>query len=157
MNPGSTCVARAAARRAAHRRFAFALGLAALAPAASGQDFDWALLDGQWAESSQQRWACRPDNRHQRLAPSRDRRLLVFANDRKWKLGTGQEVEQYAAAIVRSGAHFLVIRYGSDIPGIPDELREWELRFVGPGTYRWRATSWPEGQYNDVIGVRCAP
>ncbi len=35
-------------------------------------------------------------------------------------------------------------------------MREWEMRFIGPGTYRWRSTAWQEGQYNTVIGVKCA-
>lgn len=118
--------------------------------------FDWSLLQGKWAESTHHQFGCRPDNLHQRLSVSEDKKTLTFKNDRKWLIGSGQEVEDYSAAILRSSANVLVIRYGPALPNIPDEMREWEMRFIGPGTYRWRATAWREGVYNEVIGVKCS-
>lgn len=118
--------------------------------------FNWALLKGKWAESANHQFGCRSDNLHQWFIVSPDRKTITFKNDRKWKIGTGQELEQYSASILSSYENVLVIRYGSDLPGIPDEMREWEMRFVGPGTYRWRATAWREGEYNNVIGVKCS-
>jgi hypothetical protein len=118
--------------------------------------FDWSLLNGIWAESTGHQFGCRADNVHQRLEVSPDKKTLTFRNDRKWKIGTGQEVEQYSASILRASPNVLIIRYGSDLPGLSDEMREWEMRFIGPGTYRWRATAWREGVYNTVIGVKCS-
>ena len=118
--------------------------------------FDWSLLQGKWAESTDHLFGCRPENLHQWLTVSGDKKTLTFKNDRKWKVGSGQTVEQYAASILRSSPNVLIIRYGSDLPDIPEEFREWELRFIGPGTYRWRATSWQPGVFNEVIGVKCA-
>ena len=118
--------------------------------------FNWSLLKGKWAESTNHQFGCRPDNLHQWFMVSPDKKTITFKNDRKWKIGTGQELEQYSASILRSHENVLVIRYGSDLPDVPDEMREWEMRFIGPGTYRWRATAWREGEYNDVIGVKCS-
>ena len=125
-------------------------GISALA-----QNFDWKLLEGEWAESVESKFGCRADNVHHRFQVSPDRKSLTFKLDRKWNIGTGQEVEQYAAHIVRSEENALVIRYGPELPGLSEEMREWELRFIGPSTYRWRSTSWKAGQYNQVIGVKC--
>lgn len=118
--------------------------------------FDWSLLQGKWAESTDHQFGCRPENVHQWLTVSDDKTTLTFKNDRKWTIGSGQTVEKYSASILRSSQNVLIIRYGSDLPDVPEEFREWELRFIGPGTYRWRATSWKPGVYNDVIGVKCA-
>jgi hypothetical protein len=118
--------------------------------------FDWSLLKGVWAESTRHQFGCRSGNLHQRLSASEDRKTITFKNDRKWRIGSGEEVEEYSASIVRSLPNVLVIRYNREISGIPEALREWEMRFIGPGTYRWRATSWPEGVFNDVIGVKCS-
>jgi hypothetical protein len=119
--------------------------------------FDVSLLKGTWAESSDDKYACRPDNVHQHFEVSSDRSTLIFKNDRKWRNSSGQELEEYSATIVREGPNVLVIRYGPELKDIPDEFREWEMRFIGPGTYRWRASSWPIGSYNGVVGVKCAP
>jgi hypothetical protein len=123
---------------------------------ARAQEFDWKLLEGKWAESTAQTFGCRPENLHQFLQVSADRKTLTFNNDRKWKVGSGQELERYSAAILRTSPNMIIIKYGPDLPGIPEEYRQWEMRFIGPGTYRWRAASWPEGQYNDVVGVKCS-
>jgi hypothetical protein len=134
----------------------FAIAAALSSASAFAQDtFDWSLLDGNWAESTEHQFGCRQDNLHQHVNVSADRKTLVFKNDRKWLIADGQEVESYAAAIVSQAPNVLVIRYGPELKDIPDEYREWEMRFIGPGTYRWRATGWPKGTYNDVIGVKC--
>ena len=126
-------------------------------PAQDGTSgFDWSLLQGKWAESTNHQFGCRPENLHQWLIVSEDKKTITFKNDRKWEIGTGQRVEKYSASILRSSANVLVIRYSSDLAGIPDKMREWEMRFIGPGTYRWRATAWREGEYNEVIGVKCS-
>jgi hypothetical protein len=119
--------------------------------------FDWSLLEGKWAESAEHKYGCRPDNVHQHFEVSSDRKTLILKNDRKWRMDNGQEVERYSATIVSEGPNVLVIKYGPELKGIPDEYREWEMRFIGPGTYRWRASTWPVGRYNSVIGVKCAP
>ena len=132
------------------------LATALFASSAFSQEFDWKLLEGKWAESAEHKFGCRPENLPQHLDVSADRKTLIFKNDRKWKISPGQEVKRYSAAILRTSPNMLIIKYGSDLPGVPEEFREWEMRFIGPGTYRWRATSWPEGRYNDVVGVKCS-
>jgi hypothetical protein len=107
--------------------------------------FDWSLLNGNWAESTPDQFGCRPDNLHQRFEVSPDRKTLTFRNDRKWRIGTGEVVEQYSASILSASPNVLIIRYGPELPPIPEEMREWEMRFIGPGEYRWRATAWAEG------------
>ncbi|QAU34672.1 hypothetical protein [Janthinobacterium sp. 17J80-10] len=137
------------------RNFLFALALLCVTQTTIAQNFDWALLQGQWAESTDNKFGCRPDNLHHRFEASNDKKSLNFMLDRKWKVGTGKEVTQYSASILKAEANVLVISYGKDIGDLPPAMAEWELRFIGPGTYRWRSTSWPEGQYNTVIGVKC--
>ena len=129
---------------------------ALLVPApALAQSFDWSLLKGEWAESTDHNYGCRPDNLHQKLEVSDDKNTLTFRNDRLWKIGTGQEVERYTATIVTARENILVIKYGPELQGLPEEYRTWEMRFIGPSTYRWRATSWLPNQFNTVIGVKC--
>ncbi|MEV4783323.1 hypothetical protein [Burkholderia sp. LMU1-1-1.1] len=132
------------------RMICFAL----FAGAVNAQEFDRSMLDGVWAESTNFQFGCRPDNLHQRLELSSDGKTLTFNNDRKWKINAN-EVTEYSATVVRSTKNVLIIKYGSELVGIPDELREWEMRFIGPGTYLWRATSWRANQFNQVIGVKC--
>ena len=123
--------------------------------AATAEEFDRSMLDGVWAESTDYQFGCRPDNVHQRLVLSADGKKLTFNNDRKWEIASGVEVTAYSASVVRATGNVLIIRYGPELVGIPDEFREWEMRFIGPGTYLWRATSWPAGQFNTVIGTKC--
>ncbi len=130
-------------------------GLMSLPFMSYAQSFDWSLLSGKWAESVEAKFGCRPDNLHQNFVVSPDRKRLTFKLDRKWRVSTGAMLTEYNAAVVRAEPNSLIIKYGPELKGIPDEMREWELRFIGPGAYRWRATAWPQGQYNDVIGVKC--
>ena len=135
-------------------RLAFAL--LSLAPAiSSAQGFDWGLLGGTWAESTEHDFGCRPDNLHQQFVVSKDRKTLTFRNDRSWKIETGVDVKEYRAQITRAQDRSLFIRYDTDLGGSPPAYPEWEMRFIGPGTYRWRAVAWPKNQFNMVIGVKC--
>jgi hypothetical protein len=125
------------------------------AHAVHAQAFDRSMLQGLWAESSNAAFACVPSNLHTLLSLSEDGKTLTFKLDRKWKLSWGKEVEQYSATVVRSEERMLVIRYNPDAGTPPPDHQEWEMRFLGPGTYRWRSTAWPGGRYNTVIGVKC--
>jgi len=138
-------------------RFLSAITAFLLSSTTSAQSFDWSLLQGEWAESTKNQFGCRPDNLHHRFEVSADKKSIVFKLDRKWRIGTGKEVERYAATIKKVGPNALVISYGPELGEMSAEMKEWELRFIGPGTYRWRSTSWPEGKYNTVIGVKCGP
>jgi hypothetical protein len=139
-----------------HKYFAIAIALAIGFSAAEAQEFNWKLLDGKWAESTKHQFGCRPDNLHQTFEVSADRKTLRLKNDRRWKIGTGAEVTEYSAAILRTQGNSLFIKYGPELQGIPPEYRDWEMRFIGPGTYRWRAASWGQDEFNEVIGVKCA-
>ena len=136
-------------------RFFIASTFLVFASTSGAQAFDWALLQGQWAEATRHQFGCRAENLHHKFVVSPDKKRVTFKLDRKWKIGTGKEVEEYSASVVREQPNVIVIKYSPELQGIPDEMREWEMRFIGPGTYRWRATAWPEGQYNEVIGVKC--
>lgn len=131
------------------------IGLALISDVAHAQVFDRSMLDGLWAESTKYQFGCRPDNLHQRLELSADGKTLTMKNDRKWKIASGKEVTQYSATVVSATSNSLIIKYGPEMEGIPEQFREWEMRFIGPGTYLWRATAWPANRFNDVIGVKC--
>jgi hypothetical protein len=135
---------------------AIVAGLAVVvAPIAHAQPFDRAMLQGVWAESADAQFACVPSNVRTRLSLSDDGKTLVFELDRKWVLSSGKEVQTYSATVVHAEPHALVIRYNADAGTAPPDAQEWEMRFLGPGTYRWRSTAWPQGRYNTVIGVKC--
>ena len=146
----------AVARRLARRCVALLLACAGAAPV-HAQGFDYKLLEGEWAESVRNGYGCRPDNLHFRLAVSADHTHLDFVLDRPWRIGRAAPVQRYGAAIVSESPTMLVIRYDDSVAGIPANMREWEMLFIGPGTYRWRATFWRRGEYNDVVGVKCGP
>mgnify|MGYP006864925270 CR=1 FL=1 len=89
---------------------------------------------------------------------SPDGNTLVFKLDRKWKIATGNHVEQYSATVLSTTPWILTIRYNADIgPLPPDYPLQWEMAFVGPGIFRWRATEWRGDQVNTIVGVRCEP
>ena len=140
------------------RQIALSIALAIGAPLVLAEEFDRASLDGMWAESVSGSFACRPDNLHHRLVLSDDMKTLTFKLDRPWKLvGTGKVVEQYSATVTRMSSRSLFIRYDTDAgTAATDYPKEWELRIVGPGVYRWRSTDWKPEQFNSVIGVKCA-
>ena len=131
--------------------------LFAAANGAHAEQFNTALLAGEWAESVRNAFGCRPDNVHHRFELSADRKQLLFKLDRPWRIGAGPELREYGAAVLRESANMLVIRYDDKVTGLPAGMREWELLFIGPGTYRWRATFWRDGMFNDVVGVKCGP
>ena len=124
----------------------------------NAQEFERSALTGLWAESVNTKPACAEDNLHHHFELSEDGKTLVFKLDRKWRIASGEAVESYSATVVSSTNRKLVIRYNSDIGTLPVGYpTEWELAFVAPDVYRWRATEWPEGKVNPVVGVRCAP
>ena len=129
----------------------------ALSLSAQAQGFDRALLSGLWVESTDTKPACESDNLHVRYELSADGRVLVFKLDRPFRINPGRTVDQYSATVVRSTPRSLVIRYNSDVGDPPANYpKEWEMAFVAPGVYRWRATEWPKGRVNSVVGIRCS-
>lgn len=136
-------------------RHLISIALAIFTSAAGAEEFNWKLLEGKWAESTEHRFGCRPDNLHQTFEVSADRKTLTLKNDRRWKINSGTDVTEYSAEILRAQGNSLLISYGPEMKGIPPEYRDWEMRFIGPGTYRWRAASWAQDDFNDVIGVKC--
>jgi hypothetical protein len=119
------------------------------------QGFDWKLLDGNWAESTDHQYGCLAQNLHQRFELSADKKTLKFKNDRIWKIGASAEIREYSAVVVKAQDKSLFIKYAAELQDIPPEYREWEMRFIGPGTYRWRALHWAPNEFNNVIGVKC--
>lgn len=127
------------------------------APPLGAQEFDRSLLAGLWAESVNTKAVCAKENLHHRFDLSADGKTLTFQLDRKWKIASGKMVDRYSATVLKSTAQTLVMQYNPDIGPLPDRYpKEWELAFVAPGVYRWRATEWPPGEVNPVVGVRCS-
>lgn len=134
-----------------------AAGLAVMSASVAAQPFDRSLLDGLWAESVRGKFGCVAGNLRTRFVLSEDGKTLTFKLDRKWKINTGQVVDEYSATVFKAEQHALFIQYDESPSSMSPDMIEWEMRFIGPGTYRWRSTAWPEGNYNNVIGVRCSP
>lgn len=133
---------------------AAALGFAA--PPSWSQEFDRSLLAGSWSESTDSDPVCNPGNLRSRFEFSPDGKTLGFALDRKWKVITGEVVDRFTAAIVQSNNRAMILQYHWDRSKVPENYpMVWELVVIAPGIYRWRSPEWPEGQVNNVVGVRC--
>jgi hypothetical protein len=100
-------------------RHYISIALVIFTSAAGAQEFNWKLLDGTWAESTKHQFGCRPDNLHQTFVVSTDRKTLTLRNDRRWKIGTGAEVTEYTATILKAQGSSLFIKYGPELQGIP--------------------------------------
>ncbi len=125
------------------------------APALS-QQFDSKLLAGSWSESTDTNPVCAPENLRVRFDVNPEANLLTFLLDRKWRVVTGDEVDRFTANIVQSNNRVMIIQYNWDRSKTPkDYPLVWELVVIAPGLYRWRSPEWPEGQVNNVVGVRC--
>jgi hypothetical protein len=121
----------------------------------SAQDFDKSLLPGLWAESVNTQPACESDNLHFRFELSEEGKILGFKLDRMWQVANGKSVDKYSAKVLEVTNRTMVIEY-IDLDGLPEGYpKAWELAFVSPGVYRWRATVWTEGEVNPVVGIRC--
>jgi len=138
------------------RAISFVLFWATLSTSALAQEFDRSLLSGEWVESDSTDFACTRDKPHQRFELSADGKTLVFKIDRKLPIASSKIVDLYSATVILATPKALVINY-NDTEGLPKGFpKSWELAFIAPGVYRWRATDWPEGHVNRVVGVRCS-
>ena len=127
-----------------------------LSATVSAQEFDRSLLTGDWVESDNTDFACTSNKAHQRFELSEDGKTLVFKLNRKLLIATGKMVDQYSASVLLALPKALIIEY-NDTEGLPKGFpKTWELAFIAPGIYRWRATVMPEGHVNYVVGVRCS-
>lgn len=122
---------------------------------AQAQTFDDFVLLGAWSESVDAGFTCKPGDLRQQFELSADRKTLTFHNDEARAMSNGKVLKSYTATVLREERHALFIRYNKDVGGTEPGLEEWEMRFIGPSAYRWRATAWNPGRYNTVIGVRC--
>lgn len=121
------------------------------------QDFDRSLLEGAWVVNSNTDYACTENKLHTRFKLSADGKTLKFIQDREWKLNSGKTVEHYSATVISNTNRVLTIKYNTDAGEHPPNYpKEWEMAFVAPGVYRWRATNWPRGRVNVVVGIRCS-
>lgn len=142
-------------------RFAFVAVLAGLASACSapvqplGLAFDTRLLDGWWSDNTDTSQACAKENPRIRYRFNFDGTRLQLEFDRKWNTEIG-EADRFPARVIASTQRTLVIEYDNESRRDPmGRAVQWELAVVAPGVYRWRATEWPPGAVNVVVGIRC--
>lgn len=120
------------------------------------EDFDKTLIIGVWSESIDTSQACNPDNLHNSFEFADSGQTLVFKLDRLWKIADGKTVDHYSARILETTKNTMTIEY-NDIGELPEDYpKTWEIAFVAKGVYRWRASSWPAGKVNSVVGIRCS-
>ncbi len=119
-------------------------------------EFDKSLIAGVWSESINTSQACNSENLHTTFELTNEGKNLVFKLDRAWEIATGKSVTEYTAKVLSSTSNSMTIEY-ENLSGLPDNYPEtWEISFVAPGVYRWRASSWPAGKVNSVVGIRCS-
>lgn len=128
----------------------------AVGAAHADNSFDMKQLSGWWAESYNTDVTCGAQNLKVKHEFSADGKRLYLRFDRKWQTELG-ETDHTEATVLSSTERTLVIQYDGESRYRPDgKLQEWELSIVAPGVYRWRETSWPAGDVNTVVGVRCS-
>ena len=125
---------------------------------AGGMPHAWAFnpsdLQGLWAESLQSRFACVPNNRHQRIELSKDGRTLTITVVHR---SASRKSEVIALDVLKTDEHSLYFRFpGAHAPSDPF-AGEWAITMLGPGVYRWHMTSEHETLRPAPIGVRCEP
>ena len=136
------------------RLLSCAAALACALPGAAALAFDAADLKGQWAESTQSRYACAPSSRRQRLALTPDGqtlRITLLAQPGKHK----QEVIELH--VIKSDSHSLYFEMPRGAAASAAGSDEWAISMLGPGVYRWHVTSEHDALKTAPIGVRCEP
>ena len=119
--------------------------------------FNVRYLSGDWVESYDDSAACAKSNLHIRMEISKDRKRFHVLLDRMWKNDMGTTSDNAWATILSATDRTLVIRYDNETRlRKSGEPVEWELSVVAPGVYRWRETSWPVGEVNTIVGLRCS-
>jgi hypothetical protein len=134
---------------------AFFLALAA-APL-SADALDAKELQGLWAESTLNRYACTSTNRYQRFELAPDGKTLTLLIEHRSRTAKSKGPERLALDVVRNEDHALVVRFPGH-EGPQDPLAgDWAISMLGPGAYRWHLVSAHETLQPAPIGVRCEP
>src|SRR6185369_12551257 len=115
------------------------IACAALAPCA--QAFDKAELQGLWAESMANRYACTSTNRHQRFELAPDGKSLTIRVEHSSRAGTPKEPETIRLSVLRAEDHALVVHFDGHDDAKDPLAGEWRISFLGPGVYRWHLIS----------------
>ena len=129
----------------------------ALAPLVANA-FDSKDLQGLWAESTQNHYACTATNRYQRLELAPDAKTLSITFESRARGGkTSAKKKRIALAVLRIEEHALTVRFvGHDDPADP-LFGDWQMSFLGTGVYRWHLVSRHETLQPAPIVVRCEP
>ena len=116
--------------------------------------FDAKDLDGLWAESMQNRYACTPTNRHQRFELSADLKTLTITTVPRFSKQASVTIH---LLVTKTDDKSIYFRFpGEHSP--PDPLAgEFAITMIGPGVYRWHVTSEHEALKPAPIGIRCEP
>ena len=120
---------------------------------APARPFNWKLLDGAWSESAGHQFACSADNAVYRIVVAPDKSRVTFRFDRPVELVGGKAVKEFGAEVRRADGNSLVLKYGPENSFMA--AGEWELRFIGPGTYRMGHDAWGKEKYNNIFGIKC--
>ncbi len=133
------------------------LALSLLPSTAYSSLFAKSLLAGTWEESVSTDQVCTGKGATIRYELSSDTKALTVSFSKPIETDLGK-VSSIRAKVVASTSRSLTIVYDGEkrlrSDGTP---AQWELSVVAAGIYRWRETSWKDGEVNVVVGVRCSP
>ena len=118
------------------------------------KDFEL-LLSGWWDEGSIDDLGlfCGADRNLHRHEFSGDGQHVTWAFEEPLEASGSSE---YSYRIVAADTVSLTLELdGEDRTDASGKPYVWQLVIVDNGTFRWRATSFPPGKYNQVIGKRC--
>jgi hypothetical protein len=91
-------------------------------------------LDGLWAESVQNRYACNPKNRHQRFELSADLKTLIITVVPR---SSKQAPATIHLLVTKADDKSIYFRFPGE-HGPSDPLAgEFAISMIGPGVYRW--------------------
>ena len=133
------------------------LSLLLLPVTAHSSLFAKSLLAGTWEESVSTDQVCTGKGATLKYDLSSDSKTLTVGFSKPIETDLGK-VSSIRAKVVASTSRSLTIVYDGEkrlrSDGTP---AQWELSVVAAGVYRWRETSWKDGEVNVVVGVRCSP
>ena len=116
------------------------------------------VLAGWWDEGTQDEMGgmCGENRNLHRHVIADDGKSVTWEFERPMKTIDGKEAQSYTYQILESSGVALTLLLNGETRTNPKgEALVWELVVVDSGLFRWRATDFPAGVFNSIVGQRC--
>lgn len=116
--------------------------------------FDPNDLQGLWAESTLNKYACNPKNKHQRIALSPDQKTLTITTVSKLSKQSPVVIQ---LMVTRTDENSVYFRFPGEHVAPSPLAGEFAISIIGVGVYRWYLVSESRNVRSNPIGIRCEP